>query len=55
MTVPLHLSQHAYQTGKSTGTIPYALVFMIEEPFHQKGLAIGAFLDISRVLRLLGG
>jgi hypothetical protein len=44
---PLHLSQHAYQIGKSTETALHSVVTCIENAIEHKDLALGALLDIE--------
>ena len=44
---PLHATQHAYQTGKSTTTLLHNVVHNIENAFSCKQSCLGAFLDIE--------
>ena len=44
---PLHATQHAYQTGKSTTTLLHNVVQNIEKAFLLKQSCLGAFLDIE--------
>ena len=44
---PLHASQHAYQTGKSTETALHALVDCVEKTLEARQFALGAFFDIE--------
>lgn len=45
--VPLHVNQHAYQSGKSTVTLLHKVVYDIEKAFAQKQSCLGVFLDIE--------
>jgi hypothetical protein len=42
---PLHLNQHAYQTGKSTEMALHNVVTHVESAIEHKDIALGAFLD----------
>ena len=44
---PLHINQHAYQSGKSTDTALNAVVSTTEKVLQTQEIAIGAFLDIE--------
>jgi hypothetical protein len=44
---PLHLNQHAYQSGRSCKTALHHLVSRIEKPLNNQEIALGAFLDIE--------
>lgn len=45
--MPLHVNQHAYQSGKSTVTLLHKVVYDIEKAFAQKQSCLGVFLDIE--------
>jgi hypothetical protein len=44
---PLHLNQHAYQSGRSCETVLHQLVSRIEKSLNNQEIALGAFLDIE--------
>jgi hypothetical protein len=44
---PLHLNQHAYQSGRSYELALHQLVLQIEKSLNNKKIALGAFLDIE--------
>jgi Reverse transcriptase (RNA-dependent DNA polymerase). len=44
---PLHINQHAYQSGKSTDTALNSVVSTIENELKTQEIALGAFLDIE--------
>jgi Reverse transcriptase (RNA-dependent DNA polymerase). len=44
---PLHINQHAYQSGKSTDTGLNSVVNTIEKVLQTQEFALGAFLDIE--------
>lgn len=48
MNIPLHVNQHACQTGKSTTTLLHKVVYKIGRAFSQKQYCSGAFLDIEK-------
>jgi hypothetical protein len=41
--VPLHLTQHAYQAGKSVETVHHQLVFRVEKVLDQQETAQGVY------------
>ena len=44
---PLHINQHAYQSGKSTDTALNSVVSNIEKALQTQEIEMGAFLDIE--------
>jgi hypothetical protein len=44
---PLHINQHACQSGKSTNTALNSVVSTIERALQTQEIAMGAFLDIK--------
>ena len=44
---PLHITQHAYQSGKSTETALNSVVRTIEKAPQTQEIVLGAFLDIE--------
>jgi len=44
---PLHINQHAYQSGKSTDTALNSVVSTIEKALQTQEIALGDFLDIE--------
>jgi Reverse transcriptase (RNA-dependent DNA polymerase). len=44
---PLHIKQHAYQSGKSTDTQLNSVVRTIEKVLQTQEIILGAFLDIE--------
>jgi hypothetical protein len=49
---PLHLNQHAYQTGKSIETALHQLTVRVEKVLDERELAMGVFLDIEGVYNI---
>jgi hypothetical protein len=45
--MPLHLTQHAYQAGKSVETALHRLMVQTEKALDQQETALGVFLDIE--------
>ena len=46
-SMPLSISQHAYQPGRSTDTALYSLSFLLERNLNAKEIALAVFLDIE--------
>ena len=44
---PLHINQHAYQSGKLTDTALNSVVSTIEKALQTQKIGLGAFLDIE--------
>ena len=44
---PLHINQHAYQSGKSTDTVLNSVVSTIKKALETQKIALGPFFDID--------